>query len=384
MTSLKKLPIGIRSFPKLIEGDHVYVDKTEDIHRLITGGVAYFLSRPRRFGKSLLVSTLKAIFKGRRALFEGLWIGESDYDWPIHPVIHLDLSRASFETPAQFQPELIRQLTASANQYGLEPGSFQRAAPMLDDLITRLREKAGSVVVLVDEYDKPILDCMADVPKALAIRDLLRGVYTILKAQDENLRFVFLTGVSRFSKVSVFSGINQLEDITQDLRLCHHAGLYLYPGRVRIRFSRPSSRRRPGIRITAARTPRPNPGLVQRLSFPPPRRACLQPFFLSALSAKKRIQTLVVRDRDPHLSYRSHPKRRPAGGGAGIRYLDLRAQIGRRRRGGHCANPGEGLREALPSQREAGLSGGHQLRFGKTQCGRVEDGNAGNHCLDEN
>jgi len=134
MTSPKKLPIGIQSFPKLIEGGHVYVDKTEDIYRLITGAPARFLSRPRRFGKSLLVSTLKAIFDGRRELFEGLWIAGSDYDWQVFPIIYLDLSRASFETPAQFQSELIRQLTASANWYGLEPGPFQRAAPMLDDL----------------------------------------------------------------------------------------------------------------------------------------------------------------------------------------------------------------------------------------------------------
>ena len=218
MNNLPKLPIGIQDFEKLRQNGCVYVDKTETIHRLITEGVAWFLSRPRRFGKSLLISTLAAIFRGRRDLFEGLWIGDSGYDWPTHPVIQLDMSRITFETPEQFQSELVRQLDESATQHGLESiassHGFQRGAPMLDYLISRLAEEKGKVVVLIDEYDKPILNDIADTARALAMRDRLRDFYTILKAQDRNLRAVFLTGVSRFSKVSVFSGINQLEDIT--------------------------------------------------------------------------------------------------------------------------------------------------------------------------
>ena len=218
MENPKKLPIGIQDFEKLRSGNHIYVDKTGQIHRLITEGVAFFLSRPRRFGKSLLVSTLAAIFQGRRDLFQGLWMANSDYDWPVHPVIQLDMSRVTFQTPEQFQSELIRQLNQAAMGHGLEPDTFanglDRAVPVLDEIIDRLAAKKGKVVVLVDEYDKPILDNITDVPKALEIRDRLREFYTILKAQDKNLRFVFLTGVSRFSKVSVFSGLNHLEDIT--------------------------------------------------------------------------------------------------------------------------------------------------------------------------
>ncbi|NNJ85168.1 MAG: ATP-binding protein, partial [Gammaproteobacteria bacterium] len=214
MENLKKLPISIQDFEELRRGGYVYVDKTEQIHRLITTGVAWFLSRPRRFGKSLLISTLAAIFRGRRDLFEGLWIESSDYDWPVYPVIHIDMSLATFQTPEELQSELVRQLKESAIEHGVDPGEFNRAAPMLDHLIRRLAEKKGKAVVLVDEYDKPILNYLADVPKALEIRDRLRDFYTILKGQGKNLHFVFLTGVSRFSKVSVFSEMNHLNDIT--------------------------------------------------------------------------------------------------------------------------------------------------------------------------
>ena len=220
MQTPKKLPIGIQGFETLRQGGYVYVDKTRSIHRLITDNVALFLSRPRRFGKSLLVSTLAAIFQGRRTLFDGLWIADSDYDWPVHPVIHLDMSRVNSGTLGQFQSALVRQLTQVASQHGLEPGRFgnvpDRATPMLGDLIRRLAEKKGKVVVLVDEYDKPILDNMADVPKAIGIRDRLRDFYAILDARDENLRFVLLTGVTRFSMVPVSAGLNRPNDITYD------------------------------------------------------------------------------------------------------------------------------------------------------------------------
>nr|VFK60758.1 MAG: PD-(D/E)XK nuclease superfamily protein [Candidatus Kentron sp. UNK]VFK69455.1 MAG: PD-(D/E)XK nuclease superfamily protein [Candidatus Kentron sp. UNK] len=214
MENLKKLPIGIQDFEELRQGNYVYVDKTKLIHHLITNGVAWFLSRPRRFGKSLLISTLAAIFQGRRDLFDGLWIASSDYDWPVHPVIHIDMSRVTFETLEQFQSELVRQLDESAIEHGLESVAFDRAAPMLDHLIGQLARKKGKVVVLVDEYDKPILKYLTETPRALEIRDRVRDFYTILKARNKNLRFVFLTGVSRFSKVSVFSELNHLNDIT--------------------------------------------------------------------------------------------------------------------------------------------------------------------------
>nr|VFK27419.1 MAG: PD-(D/E)XK nuclease superfamily protein [Candidatus Kentron sp. MB]VFK30629.1 MAG: PD-(D/E)XK nuclease superfamily protein [Candidatus Kentron sp. MB]VFK74299.1 MAG: PD-(D/E)XK nuclease superfamily protein [Candidatus Kentron sp. MB] len=215
-TTLKKLPIGIQDFETLREGGYLYIDKTESIHRMITSGVAFFLSRPRRFGKSLLVSTLAAIFEGRRDLFEGLWIAgpDADYDWPVHPVLHLDMSRADFRTLEELESELLRQLNESAIDQGLEPIGLNRAGSALDGLIRRLAKERGKVVVLIDEYDKPILDHLTDIPLALEIRDRLRSFYTILKAQGKNLRFVFLTGVSRFSKVSVFSEMNHLNDVT--------------------------------------------------------------------------------------------------------------------------------------------------------------------------
>nr|VFK63781.1 MAG: PD-(D/E)XK nuclease superfamily protein [Candidatus Kentron sp. UNK]VFK70897.1 MAG: PD-(D/E)XK nuclease superfamily protein [Candidatus Kentron sp. UNK] len=219
MQPLPKLPIGIQDFEKLRQNGCVYVDKTETIHRLITEGVAWFLSRPRRFGKSLLISTLAAIFRGRRDLFQGLWIGGSGYDWPAHPVIQLDMSRIASQNLDQLPFGLVRQFDEAATEHGLEPitpasGGVPDAPGILDELISRLAREKGKVVVLIDEYDKPILDRLADPEQALAMRDRLRDFYTILKAQDRNLRAVFLTGVSRFSKVSVFSGINHLEDIS--------------------------------------------------------------------------------------------------------------------------------------------------------------------------
>nr|VFK27420.1 MAG: PD-(D/E)XK nuclease superfamily protein [Candidatus Kentron sp. MB]VFK30631.1 MAG: PD-(D/E)XK nuclease superfamily protein [Candidatus Kentron sp. MB]VFK74300.1 MAG: PD-(D/E)XK nuclease superfamily protein [Candidatus Kentron sp. MB] len=226
MTTLKKLPIGIQDFETLRDGGYLYIDKTESIHRMITSGVAFFLSRPRRFGKSLLVSTLAAIFEGRRDLFEGLWIASPDaeYDWPVHPVLHLDMSRADFRTLEELEPELIRQLDRCAIKHGLEPIRLNRAGSVLDELIEQLAKKKGKVVMLIDEYDKPILDHLTDIPLALEVRDRLRSFYTILKAQGKNLRFVFLTGVSRFSKVSVFSEMNHLNDITYDKRYAHMPG----------------------------------------------------------------------------------------------------------------------------------------------------------------
>jgi len=216
METLKKLPLGIQDFDKLIQGDYLYVDKTEAIYRMVTGSVAQFLSRPRRFGKSLLVSTLEAVFQGRRELFEGLWIDGADYDWPAHPVIHLDLSRIDPRSVEELEHGLIWLLTESARQHELEPGRFHRAAAMFDDLIVRLADEKGPVVVLVDEYDQPILDHLADTAMALDIRDWMQNFYAILGARNDYLRFVFLTGVSRFSRMPSVSGIGRLMDVSRD------------------------------------------------------------------------------------------------------------------------------------------------------------------------
>lgn len=209
---LKPLPIGIQTFSKIIEEGYLYVDKTRDIHRLITEGEVYFLSRPRRFGKSLLLSTLEAIFQGRRELFDGLWIAESDYGWEEHPVVRVDFSLLRVESAEELKHRIAENLEDIAAEHGvsLPAGDYQKH---WRDLIRQLAER-GRVAVLVDEYDKPIIDNIERPEDAARIREVLKGFYTILKGLDEHLRFVLLTGVSKFSKVGVFSGLNNLEDIT--------------------------------------------------------------------------------------------------------------------------------------------------------------------------
>ena len=212
--SRPNLPIGRQTFEVLRNAQDVYVDKTQLIYQLITQGSVYFLSRPRRFGKSLLLTTLKSLFEGRKDLFEGLWVAEkTDYAFDNYPVLLLDLSLGGAENADSLKTKLINQLNMVAKQLGisLEVEAFdQRFA----ELIQQLKQKTGQpVVVLIDEYDKPILDNIGK-PELGEIRDTLRQFYTILKASDAHLKFVFLTGISKFSKVSVFSGLNNLTDIS--------------------------------------------------------------------------------------------------------------------------------------------------------------------------
>ena len=212
-----KLPIGIQTFRDLREGGCYYVDKTALIRQLIDNGKFYFLSRPRRFGKSLLVDTIKALFEGSESLFAGLDV-HGRWDWNVrHPVLRLDLS-GSFRTPAEVEQNLLDQFADIAEQAGIAVDA-STAAIGLRQLIRRLRRRTDRrVVLLIDEYDKPMLDALASPTLARANRDLLHGVYSIIKACDADLEFVLLTGVSRFSKVSLFSGLNNLADITLDKR----------------------------------------------------------------------------------------------------------------------------------------------------------------------
>ena len=216
-TAAGKLPIGIQTFRDLREDGCYYVDKTAFIGQLIDNAKFYFLSRPRRFGKSLLVDTIKELFEGSEPLFAGLDIHRR-WDWNTrHPVVRLDLS-GSFRTPAELEQNLLDQFVDIAEQAGttVDAGT---AAVGLRQLIRRLRRHVDKrVVLLIDEYDKPILDALATPALARANRDLLHGVYSIIKACDADLEFVLLTGVSRFSKVSLFSGLNNLADITLDKR----------------------------------------------------------------------------------------------------------------------------------------------------------------------
>ncbi|MYF09449.1 MAG: ATP-binding protein [Gammaproteobacteria bacterium] len=212
----RKLPIGIQTFRKLREDGCYYVDKTSHIKNLLDGGTHYFLSRPRRFGKSLFLDTLKELFEGSGELFEGLAI-HGHWDWSVqHPVVRLDFSSGSFWSVDDLHAEVEDQLDVAAADAGIELAG--RTGPIrFRRLIRELRRRAGQrVAVLVDEYDKPILDALEDADLARANRDYLRGLYSTLKSADAHIRFSFTTGVSRFSKVNLFSGLNNLTDITLD------------------------------------------------------------------------------------------------------------------------------------------------------------------------
>ncbi len=211
---MKNLPIGIQSFAKLRELNCVYVDKTQLIHQLVTTGTFYFLSRPRRFGKSLLLSTMKELYAGNKPLFEGLWI-EDHWDWAKrNPVLHF-----SFDAMAYHQVGLKKAIENKINHIAdsldiiIETENYKEK---FEELIQKVSQKYGKVVLLVDEYDKPILDYLetSTMTSAKENRDILREFYGVLKSADEHLELVFITGISKFSKVSIFSHLNNLQDIT--------------------------------------------------------------------------------------------------------------------------------------------------------------------------
>lgn len=213
---MQKLPIGIQTFEKIRTENQLYVDKTQDLQRLINdGGGYYFLSRPRRFGKSLTLSTLKAIFSGKKELFSELWI-EDQHDWSqVHPVIHFSFSSIGYKTlgldaaiSAELQT-LSRDLGITLTECGI------------DRQFRELIRKAGTeskVVLLIDEYDKPLIDYLDDIEQAKANQQTLKNFYSVIKDSDPYLEFMLITGVSKFSKVSVFSDLNNLYDISRDYR----------------------------------------------------------------------------------------------------------------------------------------------------------------------
>ncbi|MCY4658708.1 MAG: ATP-binding protein [Acidobacteria bacterium] len=214
----RRLPIGIQTFRELRERGCYYVDKTEYIARLADEGKHYFLSRPRRFGKSLFLDTLKELFEGNEPLFEGLAIHDR-WNWSVrHPVLRLSFGSGTFRGEGDLPADVTDQLEALEQVAAVAPRPG-RAPARLRSLIRTLNERAGQgVVVLVDEYDKPILDAL-DLPDvARANRDFLRGLYAVVKDCEAHVRFTLLTGVSKFSKVSLFSGLNNLTDITLDPR----------------------------------------------------------------------------------------------------------------------------------------------------------------------
>ena len=214
----RRLPIGIQTFRKIREDNCYYVDKTGYIRDLLDDGTHYFLSRPRRFGKSLFLDTLKELFEGNEPLFEGLHIHDQ-WDWSVrYPVLRLDFGSGNFNEPESLHKEVMAQLDAVEKETGVE-SHYDTASARFRHIIQMLHSQAGQrVAVLVDEYDKPILNAL-DVPEiARANRDFLRGLYSTIKSNDAHIKFTFLTGVSKFSKVSIFSGLNNLTDITIDPR----------------------------------------------------------------------------------------------------------------------------------------------------------------------
>ncbi len=221
MARLKSLPIGMSDFAEIRQGGAIYVDKTKHIYELVKlseEGLKpppYFLARPRRFGKSLTLSTIKYLFEGRRELFEGLWIYER-WDWENwrYPVLHMSMSSVQITKPEDVEPALMGLIRKKSKEFSIELES-ETSGPAFYEIIEKINKKTGkTVVVLVDEYDSPIISNLDDIEKAKKIRDLIRPFYRQLKESEPLQRFLLLTGVSKFSKAGVFSALNNLKDLT--------------------------------------------------------------------------------------------------------------------------------------------------------------------------
>ena len=212
--SNKIYPIGIQSFEKIRRNGYFYIDKTALIYRLVKTGSYYFLSRPRRFGKSLLISTLEAYFSGVRALFEGLALEQLEKEWKKHPVLHLDLNIGKYDTPHSLDDILNKALLEWEAIYGTGVGEVTLALRFAG-VVERAYKKTGEgVVILVDEYDKPMLQAIGERKLQVEFRSTLKSFYSVLKTMDRYIRFALLTGVTKFGKVSVFSDLNNLNDIS--------------------------------------------------------------------------------------------------------------------------------------------------------------------------
>ena len=213
MTERRNLPIGIQTFEKIRVDNCVYVDKTQFVAELAKYKYSYFLSRPRRFGKSLFLSTLRSYFEGRKDLFEGLAISKLETEWKKYPVFYLDFNVGDFTTEEGFRSSLGKKLSDYENIYGTK-GS-QTLADRFSDLLKSAHEKTGlQAVILVDEYDKPLLNAMDEPNLVDRFRKILKSFYGVIKGEDAHIRFAFITGVTRFDKVSIFSDLNNLNDIS--------------------------------------------------------------------------------------------------------------------------------------------------------------------------
>jgi len=225
MNTTRELPIGIQDFEKLREGNCLYVDKTQFVYQLARTIRPYFLGRPRRFGKSLFLSTLKAYFEGKKHLFEGLQIAELEKEWTKYPVIYIDFNKESYSDIRSLEVVIDDILQKYEQQYGV---SFiaESLSVRFANVIAEAHKKTGiGVVVLIDEYDKPLISSIDNPDLNKTMRTILKGFYGVLKAEDAHLKFVFLTGVTKFSQVSVFSDLNHLTDISLDRRFAEICGI---------------------------------------------------------------------------------------------------------------------------------------------------------------
>ena len=211
--SSKIYPIGIQNFEKIRKDGYFYIDKTALIYQMVKTGSYYFLSRPRRFGKSLLISTLEAYFLGKKELFEGLAMEKLEKDWTTYPIFHIDLNTEKYDTRESLDSILNFTLEKWEQQYGTAP-SETTFALRFRGLIERAYEQTGQrVVILIDEYDKPMLQAIGNEELQKEFRNTMKAFYSVLKNMGGCLQFAFLTGVTKFGKVSVFSDLNNLDDI---------------------------------------------------------------------------------------------------------------------------------------------------------------------------
>ncbi len=225
MNTIRRLPIGIQDFEKLRENNCLYVDKTQHLYQLVQTNSPYFLGRPRRFGKSLFLSTLKAYFEGKKELFEGLKISEHEKEWTKYPVFYLDFNIGLFINAENVSKRINVKLKELEQLWELKTDTDDLAS-RFEAVIKSAYEQTGKkVVVLIDEYDKPLISTMNDQTANEEIRILLKSFYGVLKSTDAYLRFVFLTGVTKFSKVSIFSDLNQLDDISLDENFAEICGI---------------------------------------------------------------------------------------------------------------------------------------------------------------
>ena len=218
-------PIGIQNFEDLRKNKYVYVDKTHHIYHLASTGKYYFLSRPRRFGKSLLVSTMEAYFKGKKELFEGLAMESLEKNWAEYPVLHLDLNGISYNSKEVLDDVLDRKLSAWETEYGINASTVVQGLRFQDIIDAAFKKTGRQVVILIDEYDKPIVDNLDNPELADDFKKTLQGFYSVMKVKDGQIRFGFLTGVSKIGKLSVFSGLNNLTDISMEAEYSDICGI---------------------------------------------------------------------------------------------------------------------------------------------------------------